>query len=72
MNLINFILNIVIFTLKINSHFIGILSPPIINPSGKFYDFINGSAVKYSKVDCIKAMDNKWEIMRDQDKKYKL
>lgn len=35
------IINFIINTIKFNSLHIGIIRTSIINPSGKFYDFIN-------------------------------
>lgn len=37
------IINLIVNTIKLNSMQIGIMRAPIINPNGKFYDFINAS-----------------------------
>lgn len=45
------IINFIVNTIKLNSLYIGIMSPPIIHPNGKFYDFIeNEEMIKYSKI----------------------
>ena len=49
------VINFIISTIKLNSLYIGIMNPPIIHPSGKFYDFIeNQEIIEYSKVNLTK------------------
>jgi hypothetical protein len=35
------IINLIVNIIKLNSVYLGIMHPSIINPNGKFYDFIN-------------------------------
>ena len=54
MILFNFIVN----TIKLNSLNIGIITAPIINPNGKFYDFINNEPIGYSKLNRSNCTNN--------------
>ena len=67
MILFNFIVN----TIKLNSLNIGIITAPIINPNGKFYDFklsVYGTFVGKRNAECLIGIDKNKPIFIPQSK----
>lgn len=64
------IIHFIINTITLNSSYIGIMRTSIINPSGKFYDFINENEyiidndkfISYSKVNLTEKINHYIEL----------
>lgn len=52
--LFGLIIHFMITTIRINSYYIGLLQPIILNPNSRFYDFIDDKPIGYSKINRTK------------------
>ena len=52
--LFGLIIHFIITTIRINSYYIGLLQPIILNPNSRFYDFIDDKPIGYSKINQTK------------------